>query len=62
MKWGKLPVLEFDGGHKIYSSTAISRLLAKRFGLAGKNEIDATKCDELVEVCQDLRAGNYYLH
>lgn len=54
MPFGQVPVLEIDG-KKVNQSTAISRHLAKQFGLAGKDEWEALQIDIAVDTIHDLR-------
>jgi len=51
--WGQVPVLEVDGV-KISQTPSISRFLGRRFNLAGANELEATRCDELVDALLDV--------
>ncbi|XP_059471665.1 uncharacterized protein LOC132194428 [Neocloeon triangulifer] len=60
--FGKLPVLEIDG-KTLHQSVAICRYLAKKAGLAGKDESDALQCDIIVDTIGDMRtamAGFHY--
>ncbi|XP_058796255.1 glutathione S-transferase-like [Phymastichus coffea] len=60
--FGQLPVLEVDG-KKVVQSSAIARYLAKKFGLAGKDDWEALQIDSTVETIHDLRtkiAAHYY--
>jgi len=50
----KLPVLEVDGV-TIAQSMAISRFLAKRFGLFGATDIEGAQVDQVCEQIQDIR-------
>jgi len=50
--WGQVPVLEVDG-KQLAQNRAINRFLAKQFGLAGANDFEAAKCDELVDSFMD---------
>ncbi|XP_012276501.1 glutathione S-transferase [Orussus abietinus] len=61
MPFGQVPVLEVDG-KKIHQSVAISRYLAKQFGLAGKDDWEALQIDAAVDTIHDLRAklGAYH--
>ncbi|XP_003703954.2 uncharacterized protein LOC100881165 [Megachile rotundata] len=61
MPFGQVPVLEVDG-KKVCQSVAISRYLAKQFGLAGKNDWEALEIDSTVDTIHDLRAkiGAYH--
>ncbi|CAG9767959.1 unnamed protein product [Ceutorhynchus assimilis] len=56
MPFGKVPVLEIDG-KPVAQSNAIARYLAKKFGLAGKNEWEELQCDVLVDTLGDLQAS-----
>ncbi|EFN62038.1 Glutathione S-transferase [Camponotus floridanus] len=53
--FGQVPVLELDG-KKVAQSTAISRYLAKQYGLAGKDDWEALEIDSTVDTIHDLRA------
>jgi len=55
LEWGQLPVLEIDGVRKA-QSYAICRFLAKKYNLAGKNETEEFRCDEIVEAVRDYTA------
>ncbi|KAI1712082.1 glutathione S-transferase 1 [Ditylenchus destructor] len=58
---GKLPVLEVDG-EMIGQSLAISRYLAKKHGLAGKDEWEQAKIDELADFTRDsFEEVHYYV-
>ncbi|XP_031842255.2 glutathione S-transferase-like [Nomia melanderi] len=52
--FGQVPVLEIDG-KKVHQSAAISRYLAKQFGLAGKDDWEALEIDMAVDTIHDLR-------
>ncbi|XP_014472024.1 PREDICTED: uncharacterized protein LOC106743045 [Dinoponera quadriceps] len=54
MPFGQVPVLEVDG-KKINQSMAISRYLAKKCGLAGKDDWEALEIDATVDTINDLR-------
>ncbi|KAL1517746.1 hypothetical protein ABEB36_001477 [Hypothenemus hampei] len=54
--FGKVPVLLIDG-QPIAQSNAIARYLARKFGLAGKDEWEALQCDVLVDTLGDLQAS-----
>jgi len=54
--WGKLPVLQIDGDLEITQSCAISRYLAKEFGLLPESHLHQARADELVDNLQDIRA------
>ncbi|XP_030745172.1 glutathione S-transferase-like [Sitophilus oryzae] len=58
--FGQLPVLEIDG-QQVAQSRAIARYLAKKFNLVGKNDLEALKCDELIDTIEDfLQKGLKY--
>ncbi|XP_011265525.1 uncharacterized protein LOC105256930 [Camponotus floridanus] len=54
--FGQVPMLEVDG-KKVAQSTAISRYLAKQYGLAGKDDWEALEIDSTVDTIHDLRAN-----
>lgn len=54
--WGTLPILEVDG-KVLGQSQAILRYLGKQFKLAGENDFEEAKCDEMVEAMNDMRKG-----
>lgn len=54
MPMGQMPVLEVDG-QRIHQSIAISRYLAKRFGLAGSNDWESLQIDSVVDTVNDFR-------
>lgn len=56
---GQLPYLTVDG-EKIAQSIAFARMLARRFNMAGKEEIEQVKTDVVVDTVSDLQNG-YYL-
>jgi len=51
--YGKLPVLE-EEGVKLSQSFAIARYLAKKFNLAGANDLESAKADEYADVIKDV--------
>jgi len=51
--WGTLPVLEVDG-KVLGQSRAIARYLGKIFDIAGDNDFESAKCDEVIEAMTDL--------
>ncbi|XP_065353112.1 glutathione S-transferase-like [Cloeon dipterum] len=53
---GKLPVLELDG-KTVHQSVAISRYLAKKAGLAGKDDWESLLCDIAVDSILDLKSA-----
>ena len=57
MPFGQVPVLEVDG-KKIHQSTAISRYLAKQYGLIGKDDWENLEIDATIDTIHDLRASN----
>jgi prostaglandin-H2 D-isomerase / glutathione transferase len=56
MPLGQVPILEVDGV-VMYQSIAISRFLAKKFGLAGSNDMEAYHIDNAVYNIEELRAS-----
>merc|ERR1711892_145214 len=50
---GQLPVLEMEG-QTLGQSMTIARYLARRFGLAGQNDLDAAEADQAVDAVTDL--------
>ena len=56
MPFGMLPVLEIDG-KLVGQSNSIARYLAKRYGLAGRDEWESLQCDMLVDTLSDLKQG-----
>jgi len=56
--WGNMPVLEEDGKVLAQSST-ILRYLGKKFNMAGGNDFETAKCDELIEAMNDLRQATF---
>ena len=59
MPYGQAPILEIDG-KVLHQSTAICRYLAKKCGLAGKNDWKALEIDMTVDTIHDLRASEYF--
>lgn len=57
MPFGKVPVLEMPDGKKVNQSTAISRYLAKKAGLAGNDEWESLLIDVAVDNIYDMRQG-----
>ena len=53
MPMGQLPVLEVDG-ETICQSMTIARFCARRFGLAGKDELEGALADQVVEHVSDF--------
>uniref|UniRef100_A0A914PKV2 glutathione transferase n=1 Tax=Panagrolaimus davidi TaxID=227884 RepID=A0A914PKV2_9BILA len=52
-KTGKLPYLEYDG-HLIVESNAINRFLARKYGLAGKDDFEQALVDGIADVQKDF--------
>ena len=52
---GQLPILEVDG-KTIGQSMAIARYCARRFGLAGKDELESAMADQAVDQVSDFLA------
>ncbi|XP_022903524.2 glutathione S-transferase-like [Onthophagus taurus] len=52
--FGQVPIYEEDG-KKINQSVAISRYLAKKFGLTGSNEWEDLELDAIVDTITDFR-------
>lgn len=50
--FGTLPLLEFDG-EVIGQSNAIARFIAKKAGVAGRNELEQAKADMMVDYYMD---------
>uniref|UniRef100_A0AC34FAU5 Glutathione S-transferase n=1 Tax=Panagrolaimus sp. ES5 TaxID=591445 RepID=A0AC34FAU5_9BILA len=55
-KTGKIPYLEFDG-HLIVESYAMHRFLARKYGLAGKDEFEQALVDGIADVSKDFYAA-----
>ena len=49
-------MLEING-QPLCQSQAIARYLAKKFKLTGATDLEAAKCDEIVDAIVDLNAG-----
>lgn len=58
MPFGKVPVLEIDG-KVLNQSTAITRYLSKKAGLAGSDDWESLLIDVAVDNIHDLRQGWY---
>jgi len=55
--WGQVPILEVTSeGQTLAQSTAIARYLARKFNLTGSSELEAARCDELIDALADMRA------
>ena len=48
------------GDKKIAQSNAIARYLAKKYNLAGKDDWESAKIDEIVDAMADLRNGEFH--
>uniref|UniRef100_A0AC34FY38 Glutathione S-transferase n=1 Tax=Panagrolaimus sp. ES5 TaxID=591445 RepID=A0AC34FY38_9BILA len=55
-KTGKLPYLEYEG-HVIVESNAINRFLARKYGLAGKDDFEEALVDGIADVQKDFMAA-----
>ena len=55
---GQLPVLEVDG-KTIGQSMTIARFLARRYNLAGKNDLEEAEADMLVDSMTDTFEGKW---
>jgi len=60
MPFGKVPVLEIDG-KVLNQSTAITRYLSKKAGLAGSDDWESLLIDIAVDNIHDLRQGKLLL-
>nr|AYN44552.1 glutathione S-transferase S12 [Brachionus koreanus] len=56
---GQLPYLTVDG-EKMPQSIAFARMLARRFNMAGSNELEQARTDVVVDTISDLQ-NSYYL-
>ena len=54
LPFGQLPLLEYKG-ESLSQSMAIAKFLAREFGLAGSNALEAAKMDEIVDAINDLQ-------
>lgn len=59
--WGQVPFLEF-GDKQLAQSNTIARYLANKYKLAGNDEFEAAKCDEMVDALCDLRKEFFKVH
>ena len=57
MKFGQVPKLEIDG-KTLYQSIAITRFLARKYGLAGKTEFEEAQADMIVDCILDTFHGS----
>lgn len=60
MPFGQVPVLDVDGQILAQSNT-ISRYLARKHGLAGKDEWEQAQADMYADNINDLMTGNWKL-
>ncbi len=56
---GQLPYLTIDGSTKMPQSITIARFLAKKFNLAGSDDLSHAKCDVIVDTISDLAQAYY---
>jgi len=62
MPWGQLPVLYVDG-KEIAQSVTILRFIARKHNLAGVDEWEAARCDEIGDALTELaQERGKYLH
>ena len=59
-RFGKLPVLEYNG-KTISQSRAIARFLGRKYGLAGKTDIEEAEADMIVDYIAETNDGKYSL-
>lgn len=57
--FGQVPVLEVNGKHLAQTHT-ICRHLAHKFNIAGKNDWEKAKCDEIVDGVQDFQQRKFF--
>lgn len=55
---GQLPYLTIDGV-KLPQSISIARLVARRFNLAGADDLEQAKADAVVDTCADFQTAYY---
>jgi len=55
-KWGQLPYLTINGEIELAQSAAIGRYLAKKYKLAGEDDLEQAKADEIIDALSDLRS------
>ena len=51
-------MLEYDG-KKLVQSIAMARFVAREYGLAGKNNLEAAQADMLVDCMSDMLNSEY---
>merc|ERR1712126_52995 len=54
LPYGQLPVLKIEG-ESIAQSTAIARMLADKYGLSGRTNLEKAQADEIVDAINDIR-------
>ena len=54
--YGKVPVLELENGKQLNQSATIARYLGEKFHLAGKDEWEKAKVNEVVDFHKDVYA------
>jgi len=54
LPFGQVPILEIDSKIKLSQSLAIARYLAKKYGLAGKRDLDQIRVDMIVDCMEDI--------
>ena len=59
--FGHVPILEVDG-RVLAQSNTIARYLAKKHGLAGKDEWEQAQADMYADNIHDLLNGTYHLY
>ena len=56
--YGQLPLMYWDG-EEVAQCLGVARFLAKEFGLAGRNNLEAAQVDEIVYALQDVLAAGW---
>lgn len=59
--FGSLPILTYDG-EEIGQSLTIARFLAKKVGIAGKNDLEMAQADMIADYCEDILAKSVPFH
>ena len=59
-RFGKLPVLKYNG-KTIAQSKAIARFLGRKYGLAGKTDIEEAEADMIVDYIAETNDGKWLL-
>jgi hypothetical protein len=52
--FGVVPILVLKSGVTLSESSAITRFLGRRYDLMGADELEAARCDELMDVTKDF--------